>query len=384
MKGESRRRFVGIVAGLLTAIFLGGCQTIGGSGMPQIFVGFSTATPSPTPAVSPTPAPTATATPEPRPFDFHQTSNLLVLGTDRRAGWTDWRTDSIMIVGLDREYGRAAVLSVPRDLYIEIPGYGQARINQVDYVGEKILKVKGGGPALVSQVISDTLGLTTDHWIRIELTGFRDFVDALGGVTVHLDCPFFELIYDAENEEWTYFELPAGDVLMDGETAYRFVTLRYLESDFGRSRRQRQFLWALRNKAITADLILRLPELWTAFQDTFSTDLSILQMLDLAKFGLSLSPENIKASALTGKQLERYITESGADVLKIADTAAVQALVDNIWDAPAMALTNRADPDACRTKPDHIPSYLSTIPGLPNATPAAPEPSQAEENQAGE
>ena len=140
-----------------------------------------------------------------------------------------------MVVGIDRDLQRVAVLSIPRDLYLEIPNYGQGRINQVDYIGERILEVEGGGPALISDVLSSTLGISTEHWVRFEMTGFQSVVDAVGGVTIHLDCPFYEPIFDLDTNSWQYFTLPAGDVHMDGETAYWYVRLRLRESDIGRA-----------------------------------------------------------------------------------------------------------------------------------------------------
>ena len=125
-------------------------------------------------------------------FAWSETDNYLILGTDRRSNDSSWRTDTIMVVGLDREQNRIAVLSIPRDLYVNIPGYGFGRINQADYIGERITLVDGGGPALVSDILSDSFGISTEHWARFEMSGFQSIVDAVGGVTVHLDCPFFE------------------------------------------------------------------------------------------------------------------------------------------------------------------------------------------------
>ena len=158
-----------------------------------------------------------------------------------------WRTDVVIIVGVDRANNRLAVFSIPRDTYVQIPDYGWGRINQVDYLGEKA-NPGGGGPKLMSQVLQDTLGITTNHWVRVRMDGFIDVVNAVGGVTVHLDCAFYEPIFNLTTNAWDYFALPAGDVWMDGDTAYWFVRLRYRESDIGRNRRQRQFLWALRDQ----------------------------------------------------------------------------------------------------------------------------------------
>lgn len=288
-------------------------------------------------------------------FAWRETENILVLGTDRRPHDASWRTDTIIVVGLDRERQRAAVLSIPRDLYIEIPNYGYGRINQVDYIGERVTRVKGGGPALVSEVLSDTLGIATSHWVRFELTGFESIVDAVGGVTVNLDCPFYEPIFNLDTNSWEYFTLPAGEVHMDGETANWFVRLRLSESDIGRANRQRQFLWALRDQALKTNLLRRFPELWRAFSDSFDTDLSLLQMVELIQFGIGLDARNVRASGITLRELQSHITGGGASVLIITDPAKVQQVVDGIWDAPVMADSNRKDDTRCPAPPTGAP-----------------------------
>jgi LCP family protein required for cell wall assembly len=328
----------------------------------------------------PIPAPTRTAvdTPAGPSFAWSETDNYLILGTDRRSKADNWRTDTIMVVGLDRKLNRAAVLSIPRDLYLDIPNYGFGRINQVDYIGEKAAKETGGGPALLSVVISETLGIATKHWVRFEMTGFEKVVDAIGGVTVHLDCPFYEPIFNLDTNTWDYFTLPAGDVHLDGEDAYWFVRLRLRESDIGRGQRQRQFLWALREQAQNTNLLLRFPELWTAFRDSFSTDLTLLEIIDLAQFALTLDSANVRAGGITLKDLQSFVTDRGAAVLVIADPARVQAVINSIWDAPAMADAYRHDSTKCAPSPEGTPSIASeTVPVAPAAAPAAAAPTPA-------
>lgn len=290
------------------------------------------------------------------PFDWATSDNYLILGTDRREGWTDWRTDTIILVGLDRANARAAVFSIPRDLYVQIPGYGMGRINQVDFMGER-RNGEGGGPLLISQVLSETLGVAAQHWIRVQMTGFISFVDAVGGVTVTLDCPFSEPIFNLTTQSWEEFSLPAGDNLLDGQSAYWFVRLRLRESDIGRGNRQRQFLWALRNKVLSTNLILRAPELWQAFNDTFSTDLDFLHILDVGTFGLGLKPENVRASGLTLADLQNFITSDGQQVLRIGSPAYVRSKLANVWAAPAMVDSNRHNATTCQPLPD--PSALN-------------------------
>ncbi len=288
-------------------------------------------------------------------FAWSETENILLLGTDRREYDSSWRTDTIMIMGLDREKNRIAVLSIPRDLYVNIPGYGYGRINQADFIGENITRVDGGGPALISDILNDTFGIETEHWVRFEMSGFESIVDAVGGVTVHLDCPFFEPILNLDTGQWEYFTLPAGDVHMDGETAYWYARLRLKENDIGRSNRQRQLLWALRNQMLSKNLLLQIPQLWQAFNGSFSTDLSLLQMIELGVYGMSVDPSNVRASGITLKELQSFITDKGASVLIISEPAKVQAIVDGVWDAPPMVNAYSKDADKCEPIPTGPP-----------------------------
>lgn len=298
-------------------------------------------------------------------FDWSKTENYLVLGTDQRPTWTSWRTDTIIIVGLDRALNRAAVFSIPRDLYVQIPGHGWDRINQADYLGERFSGT-GGGPALISKILSATLGISTQHWVRLRMDGFVSIVDAIGGVPVHLDCPFYEPIFNLTTQAWDYFTLPAGDMTLDGQTAYWFVRLRYRETDIGRGRRQRQFLWGLRNQVLSTNLITRFPALWSAFQNSFSTDLGLLDIVNLVSYGAGLAPQNIRASGLTLADLQNFTTDQGAAVLRIGNPERVRAIASGVWSAPAMVDTNRQDATKCLPLPPGA-KVDNTIVGPPTA-----------------
>ena len=309
-------------------------------------------------------APTPLPVPAGPSFEWSKTDNYLVLGTDHRPGWTSWRTDVVIVVGVDRANNRLAVFSIPRDTYVQIPGYGWGRINQVDYLGEKA-SPGGGGPKLVSQVLQEMLGISTNHWVRVRMDGFIDVVNAVGGVTVHLDCPFYEPIFNLNTNAWDYFALPAGDVWMDGDTAYWFVRLRYRESDIGRNRRQRQFLWALRDQVSKTNLLAKFPELYGAFQSTFTTDMGVLDMLDLMNWGTNLDAANVRAGGLSLSDLQSYTTAEGASVLRIADPGHVRAVVEGVWSAPAMVDANRQDTTRCQPLPAGITfNTTSTTPDL--------------------
>jgi LCP family protein required for cell wall assembly len=262
-----------------------------------------------------------------------KTENILVLGQDQRPGWESWRTDSIMVVAIDRELGQVGIVSIPRDLWVDIPGYpkGQQRLNAVDYIGEK-LEHPGGGPALAALVISDTLGIPTQHYVRIHLNGLVRLVDALGGVKVTLDCPLYEATpKDASMQEYVPWSLPAGENWLDGDTARKFVTYRSVTTDFGRSQRQQQMIWALRNRALEVDLLPRLPELLSAMSDLYTTDLNLLDIARLAQFGAGLSPADVHGMQIGMSMLKDYVTAEGEMVLVLADPAALASEKEKLF-----------------------------------------------------
>ncbi len=262
---------------------------------------------------------------------LQHTENILVLGADQRPGWEAWRTDSIMVVAIDMPHQQVGVISVPRDLYVDVPDYGKERINVVDYIGEKV-KAPGGGPGLVARVISATLGIPTQHYARIQMNGLAQLIDALGGVTVTLDCPLYERTPNdalpAGYEEWT---LPAGQVWLNGDAARKFATYRYVTSDFGRIRRQQQLIWAIRNRALQSNIIARIPELWKAFAGMFVTDLGLVDVIQLANFGIKLKPADMHGLIIGPPIVTDFTTERGEMVLVIGDREELEARKERLF-----------------------------------------------------
>jgi polyisoprenyl-teichoic acid--peptidoglycan teichoic acid transferase len=260
-----------------------------------------------------------------------KTENILVLGQDHRPDWEMWHTDSIMVIAIDREHNQVGVISIPRDLYVDIPGYKSERINVADYVGEK-KGYPGGGPALASRVISETLGIPTQHYVRVHMNALVKLVDALGGVTVNLDCPLYERTPKESSptgyEEWT---LPAGKVTLDGDEARKFATYRYASSDFSRTKRQQQLIWAIRNRALEVNLISRIPQLWAALADLFTTDFSPIDAARLAKFGAGLDPSRVHGLTFSYDAIGNYTTPEGQMVLVVKDRAALEAEKEQLF-----------------------------------------------------
>lgn len=292
-----------------------------------------------TPPPSPSSAPTGTPTPAPTPDParLQRTENFLVLGADVRPGPWMTHTDSIMLMAIDHDTEQVGVLSIPRDLWVNIPGWGADRINSAYFLGD-YTKYKGGSPALAKIVAEKTLGVPIQHVVLIKMDGLAKLVDALGGVTVKLDCPLYEQTPDPKNpKKMLNWSLPAGNVTLNGEEARKFATYRYLTSDFGRAKRQQQLIWAIRNQAKSLDIVPRIPQLWNALSGTFSTDLSVLDVLRLVRFGLELDSTKVTGTALAPDVIKPYTTKGGASVLVIKDQASLKKRLGEMFSSRPLA-----------------------------------------------
>jgi LCP family protein required for cell wall assembly len=227
--------------------------------------------------------------------------NIVLLGSDKRPQSGAWRTDSMIIVSVDAENNVVRLLSIPRDLWVFIPGQGYERINTADLWGE--LAKKGGGPERVKQTIYYNLGIPIHYFVRVDFQGFMKIIDTVGGVDIDVDCPLPDI------------KLTAGIHHMNGQEALRYSRSRYSTNDFDRGRRQRKVLMALWQQALNLDLIPKLPTLWRQMADNYQTDLPLSQVINLAYVGAHLKPQRILNRAITYNQLRSWTTPGGAMVL---------------------------------------------------------------------
>jgi polyisoprenyl-teichoic acid--peptidoglycan teichoic acid transferase len=295
----------------------------------------SAQTATPTPAATPTAV--GTPTPTPDPARLQRTENFLILGADVRPGPWMTHTDSIMLLAIDHQTQQVGVLSVPRDLWVDVPGWGGDRINSAYFLGD-YTKYKGGSAAMAKTVAEKTLGVPIQHVVLIKMDGLAKLVDALGGITVKLDCPLYEQTPDPRDpNKLVNWSLPAGEITLNGDQARKFATYRYLTSDFGRAQRQQQLIWSIRNRAKSLDIVTRIPALWSALSGTFTTDLNVLDVLKLARFGLELDSTKVTGSALAPDAIKPYRTSGGASVYVIKDKASLNKKLGEMFTAKPLA-----------------------------------------------
>jgi len=155
-------------------------------------------------------------------------------------------TDMLLLVSVKTDTGEVALISIPRDIWIEIPLVNrEAKINEAYQIGEQI-EQRGGGLFLAKRAVEKVVGVNIDYAASIDFRAFQDFIDdVLGGIEFDVAKPLHE------TQQWggIDFYVPAGRQAMDGETALYYVRSRFTTSDFDRARRQQEVLLAMSNKA---------------------------------------------------------------------------------------------------------------------------------------
>jgi LCP family protein required for cell wall assembly len=294
-------------------------------------------TPLPSATWTSTALPTATPTPTPRPPGAAQISLgqdtlvIALLGIDERQDAGAWRTDSIILAFVQMETKRVSLLSVPRDLWVTIPGHGHNRINLVDSLGERTHH-PGGGRGLLDETMRYNLGVPVDHYLRVDFQGFVDIVDTLGGVTVYVEKPLTDEFPDPLSEsEWTTLTLTVGWHHMDGRTALKYSRSRMTTDDFDRSRRQQQVLKALWEQAFTTRNLKRAPALWKALDSAFETDIKMVDAVWLASVFQGIDPHSIESKSLGFETARPWTTSQGAKVL-LPQTEAIQQIIIDLLD----------------------------------------------------
>lgn len=282
-------------------------------------------------AAVPTKLPVAT----PSPIATSARINLLVLGIDRRiTEKCPCRSDTMMIATMDPDAGTAGVITIPRDLWVPIPGIGEGRINEALFYGD-YKKLPGEGPALAKQTVEYNLGVKIDNYVIVDFATFRKALDILGGIDIDVPVAIDDPTYPDEYYGYRPLHIPAGRIHMNGDMALAYARTRHGDNDFGRSRRQIQVLLAVRDKALRLDLLPKLPSLFAQFQGGVDTDVTLSKVLALAPAAIKIRTDRIKTGNIDDKMTVEFRTATGSDVLW-PDRAKISRLIDSII-PPAVA-----------------------------------------------
>ena len=271
--------------------------------------------------------------------------NILILGIGGVGHDGPELTDTVIVASLKPSTGKVALLSVPRDLLMTTPDYGQVKLNAINAYAEA--KVKGSGPAAEAAALSAALGEPIDYWARIDFNGFEKVINAIGGVDVTVDRSFTDTTFpvsDTSNLVKTV-SFSAGAQHMDGKTALEFARSRHGNngegSDFARSKRQEKIMLAAREKLLKAGTLLNpftMDSLFETVKGSLLTNLQTWETIRLAQNVSGIKTADISMHVMSDQNiLVDGRSNDGSFILmpKNNDWSGVMAFAAGVFDTPA-------------------------------------------------
>lgn len=255
----------------------------------------------------------------PVPWNGSDRVTILIMGLDYRdwaAGSGAPRSDSMMLFTIDPVAHTAGMLSIPRDLWVEIPGFEHNRINTAYFLGQSY-NLPGGGPALAMKTVENLLGVPVPYYAVIEFSAFEHMIDEIGGIEV-LVPERIKISPLGRQSLW----LEAEGNHLDGAQALAYARARKTEGgDFDRAQRQQQVVLAIRDRVLGFDmiptLVTRAPALYRELQRGILTNMSFDQMISLGLLISQIDKKDIRRGVIAPPDMVLLQKlPDGADILK--------------------------------------------------------------------
>jgi LCP family protein required for cell wall assembly len=272
-----------------------------------------------------------------------QRVNVLLVGIDAAPERTTQLTDTMLVVSIDSAGGRSAMVSVPRDTYgVPLPtgGVYNSKLNSLmAYAAARPNEFPLGGVGTLKATIGNLLGVDIHYFAAINLLGFKEAIDAVGGVEVTVTRPINDPTYNNEFGTRVGFFLSPGTYRMDGSTALAYVRSRkgIGDNDFTRADRQQQLLTALREQLTAGNLLLTLPALLDAAKNTVATDVPSHRVPDLAEAVQDADMSSLRRIVLQPPEYMTADPSSAAGYILIPDLEAIRAIGEELLSEPSAA-----------------------------------------------
>lgn len=264
---------------------------------------------------------------------------VLLLGIDQRAGEEGaFPTDTMILLSFSPAEKTAAILSIPRDLWVEYPGLNQqGKINAANVVGDQVNYPGGGGPTLAMKTVTAVTGVTVDYYVLINFDVFITLIDAIGPIEV---CPP-EPIDDDEYPDGSYgtisIHFDAGCQELDSERLLQYARTRHGDSDIARSERQQEVIMAVRDRVLSLggvlDIVPVAVDLWESVQQNVRTNMPFADMASLALAAESIPPENIRQGQISFEDVLIGTSPQGEDIL-IPISTDIALLIEDLMRPP--------------------------------------------------
>lgn len=265
---------------------------------------------------------------------------VLLLGIDQRRGEEGpFRSDTLIVLSMDPVRKTAAMLSIPRDLWVSIPGFEPERINVANSLGDSF-NFPGGGPALAALTVERNLGLRIDHTVRVNFDLFLNVVDAVAPVEICVNQTIHDEAYPDGSYGIMTVHFDTGCQDMNAEQLLQYARTRHTNgSDFDRARRQQQVINALRDQVLSLggvqSLLGEAPALWDAVRQDVQTTLSFDEVVSLALLAQEIPSEDITQAVLDANYVYFETTLTGDQVLRLRGDA-MRSLVSDLFNPVQM------------------------------------------------
>lgn len=264
-----------------------------------------------------------------------QRTNILILGVDEAASLSD----TIMLMSIDqtnRDDPDIALLSIPRDLYISVPGFWSSKINAAYAIGENN-DYSGGGAALSADTIEQHFGVDIHYYMSVDFDGFETLIDAIGGVEIDVETTIDDPLYPDESGGYDPLYISPGRQHMDGDLALRYVRSRQSTNDFDRAFRQQQVVLAASDKILEDSQLWRprtVRGLFTLMTDNVQTDLSAFELAQLGNTMRTVAIADVPQYVLDTTNLLSGVTnETGSALIpRTGSFDEIQTFVDTIFE----------------------------------------------------
>jgi len=350
---------IGLILAVTLFIFLRGfvaCwQFTSLPGIPPVSCGLSSSNPQKSPApnadstpsdIIPVPTTSAPQVQLPAPWDGGSRVTVLIIGLDYR----DWlaaqdssevqgppRSDTMILLTIDPISKTAGMLSIPRDMWVNIPGFGYGKINTAYFLGEAN-KLPGGGPGLAVKTVEEFIGVSIQYYAQIDFGAFTQMIDEIGG----LDLEVTEVItLDPIGQHNTLYDLQPGTYHFDGAQVLGYARSRSTEGgDVDRARRQQQVIFAIRDKILSLNmlptLVAKAPVLYQELSSGIHTNMSLDDAIKLGVLALQIPIENIKKGVIDYTMMTIGTSPDGLDIFKPI-TDKIRELRDEVFGGGALS-----------------------------------------------
>lgn len=293
--------------------------------------------------------------------DDNGVTNILLLGRGGSGHPGGLLTDTIILARFKKDTNQLAMISIPRDLQVKIPGDGESRINEAFSTGYNSLKNEkdekkktDAGAKLAEQVVANVTGVPIQYYVMVDFIGFTDLVNKLGGITVTVDQNLSDPYYPKDSivngtyqktDAYAPFSIKAGVQTLNGETALKFARSRETTSDFDRAKRQQKVIFAIKEKALSLGVLAN-PQKLIDIIDNIGNHIRTSMTLSETKAGIDLFGKVDKE-----KVINKVIDDNATDGLLVSSSVGfyhltpktgnftqIQNMVKNIFDESGQSL----------------------------------------------